>query len=672
MLTFSKAFSGNILYAITLKNVADAEGNTIKSPQTLNFNYFTFNKLAVVINELMPDPNPPIDLPDAEYIELYNTTKQTIFLKNWTLSDASTTTTFGNDSLAANAYVIVVSAGNVPLFSGYGKVISVASLPSLNNTSDIFTLRSADGKIIDQVNYDLSWYKDKTKENGGYSLEKINPTDSCHGNDNWLASKNMRGGTPGTQNSVYSILPDTIAPKLINLQITDSVTIQLVFDEALDSITAISASFILNNGSVLNNLHIDNGRKMLQLQFDKAFTPSQKISLTISDLQDCAGNKINNLQTDFTFYKPEIANRYDIIISEIMANPGSNTPLPNVEYVELYNRSGKVISLKNFRYADASTNVSLPEFLLLPDSFVVLCREADVASLLPFCRNISGLKSWPSLNNAGDSLYLRNANGELIYFINYTENMHADELKKSGGWSLELIDKSMPCAGSINYTSSKNKNGGTPGKQNSVDGKLRNFTAPEPIQLQIIDSQTLVIQFDKSIDSLTGTDTKHFSINPYIEIAKNAMVFAPDFSRVQIHLNKPIEKNKLYGLTVENISNCSGNNSEEKTLQFGLPLLPDSFDIIINEILFNPNTGGSDFVELYNRSDKILDLKDILVANSDENNQLKNIKNISGGSRLFFPGDYIVLTENPDNIKTNYQVQNQDKLLKVSSLPSMP
>lgn len=671
LLTFSKAFLGNTLYVIEIKNMADQAGN-IMPDTTASFSIKEYVKNDIVITELMPDPDPPTGLPNVEYIELYNTTNEPIALKGWTLSDANTNATFGNDTLSANAYAIVVSAAHTSLFSGYGKVISLPSLPSLNNTADVFTLRSPDGKIIDKVSYESSWYKDASKAGGGYSLEKINPVDTCLGADNWLSSKDIRGGTPGTQNSIYSLSSDTIAPKLLNLMITDSVTLILTFSEALDSISIINSNIMLSSGAVLQNLHILPGRKILQFTFNQQFTPNKNLAISISGLKDCSGNIASPIQTNFTYYKPSTAERYDVVISEIMANPNTNTPLPNTEYIELHNRSNKFISLKNYRYGDQNTQVLLPEYILMPDSFVVLCPEANTALLLLYSKNVLGLKSWPSLNNSGDSLFLRNQQNTLIHFAAYTDNMYGDELKKAGGWSLEMIDKNLPCAVAGNFTASKDKNGGTPGKQNSVHGKLNNFTAPEAINIQIVDSQTLVVQFDKTVDSLLASDTKHFSINPYMEIVKNASVLAPDFTKVKIRLDQPLARNKLYSITIQGITNCAGKTSEEKTLYFGLPLMADSFDIVINEILFNPNAGGSDFVELYNRSNKIIDLKDLLLANVNAENQLQNIKIISTVSRLFMPNDYLVLSTDAANIKANYHIASPEKMLQVGSLPGLP
>ena len=37
-----------------------------------------------------------------------------------------------------------------------------------------------------------------------------------------------------------------------------------------------------------------------------------------------------------------------------------------------------------------------------------------------------------------------------------------------------------------------------------------------------------------------------------------------------------------------------------------------------------------------------------------------------------FPGDYIVVTEDADNLALNYLVQNPDAVFVVSSLPSFP
>ncbi len=669
-LTFTKAFLSNNIYALEVKNIADAVGNKMQSA-AINFSIKEFVKYDIIINELMADPDPPAGLPNAEYIELYNTTNQAIALRNWTISDANTTATFGNDTLPAKSYAIVVSAANASQFSAYGKVITLPSLPSLNNTSDVFTLRSPNGNIIDRVSYDISWYKDASKSGGGYSLEKINPLDSCLGADNWLASKDPRGGTPGAQNSVYAVNADTVAPKLLSLQVTDSAALNLTFTEALDSFSIINAAFNLSNGAAVQSLHIVPGRKILQLRFNKAFNPNQHLTLSISGLRDCAGNT-STIQTGFTYFQPQTAERYDVIITEIMAIPNNNTALPNTEYIELHNRSKKFISLKNFRYGDISTQVFLPEYMLMPDSFVVLCPEANAAALLPYARNVLGLKSWPLLNNSGDSLFLRNQQNTLIHFVNYTDQMYGDELKRSGGWSLEMIDKNLPCAIAGNYTASKDKNGGTPGKHNSVNGRLNNYSAPVAVNIQIIDSQTLIIQFDKTIDSLSAAIARHYSIHPYMEIAENASVLPPDFTKVRLKLNQPLAKNALYSITVQGVINCTGKSSEEKTLYFGLPLQADSFDIVINEILFNPNTGGSDFVEFYNRSQKIIDLKDLLIANVNADNQLLNIKTLSNESRLLMPNDYVVFTANTANIHANYHLQSPEKMLQLSSLPSLP
>ena len=43
-------------------------------------------------------------------------------------------------------------------------------------------------------------------------------------------------------------------------------------------------------------------------------------------------------------------------------------------------------------------------------------------------------------------------------------------------------------------------------------------------------------------------------------------------------------------------------------IEIGLPDSVAKGDISFNEILFNPYSGGSDFVELYNKSAKILSI----------------------------------------------------------------
>ena len=77
-LTFVNSFQ-NKNYQITVSNIADVSGN-IMTNQTLNFTFYKAKAYDVVIDEIMANPNPPVGLPNGEYVELKNVSRFSIDL----------------------------------------------------------------------------------------------------------------------------------------------------------------------------------------------------------------------------------------------------------------------------------------------------------------------------------------------------------------------------------------------------------------------------------------------------------------------------------------------------------------------------------------------------------------------------------------------------------------
>ena len=64
---------------------------------------------------------------------------------------------------------------------------------------------------------------------------------------------------------------------------------------------------------------------------------------------------------------------YDILINEFMADPAPPVGLPNVEFIELFNRSNKTIQLKDFKIVNGmSVSTVLRDFMLKPAGYVVI------------------------------------------------------------------------------------------------------------------------------------------------------------------------------------------------------------------------------------------------------------------------------------------------------------
>jgi hypothetical protein len=126
----------------------------------------------------------------------------------------------------------------------------------------------------------------------------------------------------------------------------------------------------------------------------------------------------------------------------------------------------------------------------------------------------------------------------------------------------------------------------------------------------------------------------------------------------------------LYIVTAQNIRDCNGNLSLEDydQVSFGLPEVADENDIIINEILFNPRPTGIDFVEVYNRSSKFINLKNWSVSNVEEG-VLVNARVITNDHVLLAPGEYKVFTENNNQLKGEYLSAQEENFFQVADLP---
>ncbi|MEJ7674167.1 MAG: Ig-like domain-containing protein [Chitinophagaceae bacterium] len=177
--------------------------------------------------------------------------------------------------------------------------------------------------------------------------------------------------------------------------------------------------------------------------------------------------------------------------------------------------------------------------------------------------------------------------------------------------------------------------------------------------------------FDEPLDSLSAASAVSYSISDGIGIPQSALTVSPGFDKVILRLNTPLAVNKVYTLTTNNVTDCAGNSIGSKNIaRVGLSLVADSFDIVINEILFNPKSGGVDYVEIYNRSQKIIDARQLYIANRNSGNVISSIQQLSAESILLFPGDFLVITEDPAIVMQQYVTTNPDAFVQVSNMPS--
>ena len=363
--------------------------------------------------------------------------------------------------------------------------------------------------------------------------------------------------------------------------------------------------------------------------------------------------------------------RYEVVINEIMADPSPVIGLPNAEYIELRNNSSSTINLNKWRIDNGTTTATVAvNYLLAPDSLVILCSKSQAVFFNASSKTL-GLSSFPALTNEGDLITLTAPDGKTIHAVSYDINSYGNPIQSSGGWSLEMMDPRMPCNG-LNWRASINSKGGTPGTENSVYKKFSIDNTLQALQCTAINDKLLLLTLNQGADSSSLSMASHYQLAGWSNAVFSARALPPLFNSVEISLNQSLETNRIYLLKAAPIKGCNSNKLDTLEARTGLTKAPEAGDLVINEILFDPPTGGADFIELHNPSTTLINARDLMIGTRNTTGSIGVAFAVSEKDQHLFPGDFLVLSEDTGFVKRQWSKSSRQKMMQVKSLPSLP
>jgi hypothetical protein len=187
-------------------------------------------------------------------------------------------------------------------------------------------------------------------------------------------------------------------------------------------------------------------------------------------------------------------------------------------------------------------------------------------------------------------------------------------------------------------------------------------------KIRVLDENHIQLLFNEPLN-VTASQTMSIDFEPSLDI-DSIYQNASTPSVIEIILLEAIIPKIEYSVGVKNVQDCSLNLLNDITkLDFGYPLFALPGQVIVNEILFNPKTGGKDFVEIHNPTDLYIDLNKIILINSklDKTDRL-----IIDEYLAIPPKGFIVFTEDKQILLSDYPFSTRENIYQVDNLPALP
>ncbi|WP_346858612.1 lamin tail domain-containing protein [uncultured Draconibacterium sp.] len=100
------------------------------------------------------------------------------------------------------------------------------------------------------------------------------------------------------------------------------------------------------------------------------------------------------------------------------------------------------------------------------------------------------------------------------------------------------------------------------------------------------------------------------------------------------------------------------------------PIVINSGDVLLNEVLFNPVPDGEDYIEIYNNSEKQIPLNKLYLASRDANFELTQVYPLSNEKRVIEPESYLALTRDTNGVFPWFTIEYPACFLQMDKFPS--
>jgi len=408
----------------------------------------------IVITEIMYN-SPEAGTDTLEFIELYNKSASNINLLGYSFT-SGVEFTFPGYNLGAGEYVMV-AVDSVAFENVFGLPAFQWTAGALSNSGELIELSNAAGDVVDAVDFSDGGAWPSAPDGNGSSLVLCDVDADNNDGANWQAASTAVGvvingldlfANPGDDSQCLS-------GALIGFVNSD-----IEVDEDAGTVTV--RLFLRNGDGAAHSASVSVGQASsaasgqdfnftpLTVNFAASTTDTQSVVVTIIDDLDPetletlilevsmpdAGASIDPISSDYTIHIADNDTYIPkIVITEIMYNPPSTDVL---EYIELYNNDNQHVHLAGFSFAQGVVYTFPSNAFLNPGEYLIVAVDSVLFEQefgIPAFQWTSG-----ALNNAGETLELRDAAGNMVDIVTYLPTAPWPTTPDGTGPSLELCD----------------------------------------------------------------------------------------------------------------------------------------------------------------------------------------------------------------------------------------
>lgn len=181
----------------------------------------------------------------------------------------------------------------------------------------------------------------------------------------------------------------------------------------------------------------------------------------------------------------------------------------------------------------------------------------------------------------------------------------------------------------------------------------------------VADVNQVRLSLTSKIKNSTELSANNFLINSTEAFASVEKI---DDSTLSLISTIALEKNKIYTLTIKHSDLCSFDANLNDSLEFAITDVPQKDDLVINEVMFN--TDKVEFVEFYNTTNKMFQLRDIVWKKYSPISQIET-EEIEFLNENYFiqPNSYFVFTNDATKLVQDFSNVDANNVIEVSFTP---